>query len=131
MSCGVGCRHGSDPALLWLWCSHPAGYPHLRTLSSFTTVQPFCPPLGSLNLSTHFQAQGLHTCPLPIWNNLLRLTHIYPYRLVLLDTSLWPLTCATAQQLGSCVAMAVGQHGSCSSDLTPRPGNLHMLWVWP
>ena len=20
MSCGVGCRHGSDPALLWLWC---------------------------------------------------------------------------------------------------------------
>ena len=20
MSCGVGCRHGSDPPLLWLWC---------------------------------------------------------------------------------------------------------------
>ena len=20
MSCGVGCRHGSDPTLLWLWC---------------------------------------------------------------------------------------------------------------
>ena len=20
MSCGVGCRSGSDPALLWLWC---------------------------------------------------------------------------------------------------------------
>ena len=20
MMCGVGCRHGSDPALLWLWC---------------------------------------------------------------------------------------------------------------
>ena len=20
MSCGVGCRCGSDPALLWLWC---------------------------------------------------------------------------------------------------------------
>ena len=19
MSCGVGCKHGSDPALLWLW----------------------------------------------------------------------------------------------------------------
>jgi len=19
VSCGVGCRHGSDPALLWLW----------------------------------------------------------------------------------------------------------------
>ena len=19
-SCGVGCRHGLDPALLWLWC---------------------------------------------------------------------------------------------------------------
>ena len=20
MSCGVGCKRGSDPALLWLWC---------------------------------------------------------------------------------------------------------------
>ena len=20
MSCGVGCRHGLDPVLLWLWC---------------------------------------------------------------------------------------------------------------
>ena len=20
MSCGIGCRHGSDLALLWLWC---------------------------------------------------------------------------------------------------------------
>ena len=20
MSCGVGCRHSSDPMLLWLWC---------------------------------------------------------------------------------------------------------------
>jgi len=20
VSCGVGCRHGSDPTLLWLWC---------------------------------------------------------------------------------------------------------------
>jgi len=20
MSCGVGCRQGSDPTLLWLWC---------------------------------------------------------------------------------------------------------------
>ena len=20
VSCGVGCRHGSDPVLLWLWC---------------------------------------------------------------------------------------------------------------
>ena len=19
MSCGIGCRHGSDPTLLWLW----------------------------------------------------------------------------------------------------------------
>ena len=24
MSCGVGRRHGSDPALLWLWCRPPA-----------------------------------------------------------------------------------------------------------
>ena len=24
MSCGVGCRHHSDPALLWLWCRRAA-----------------------------------------------------------------------------------------------------------
>ena len=27
MSCGVGCRHGSDPALLWLWCRPSATAP--------------------------------------------------------------------------------------------------------
>jgi len=35
VSCGVGCRSGSDPALLWLW-HRPGGYssdstPSLRT----------------------------------------------------------------------------------------------------
>ena len=27
MSCGVGCRRGSDPALLWLWCRPEATAP--------------------------------------------------------------------------------------------------------
>ena len=27
MSCGVGCRHGSDSALLWLWCRPEATAP--------------------------------------------------------------------------------------------------------
>ena len=27
MSCGVGCRRGSDPALLWLWCRPAATAP--------------------------------------------------------------------------------------------------------
>ena len=27
MSCGVGCRCGSDPALLWLWCRSAATAP--------------------------------------------------------------------------------------------------------
>ena len=27
MSCGVGCRRGSDPALLWLWCRPVATAP--------------------------------------------------------------------------------------------------------
>ena len=27
MSCGVGCRHGSDPKLLWLWCRPVATAP--------------------------------------------------------------------------------------------------------
>ena len=31
MSCGVGCRHDSDPALLWLWC-RPAAVAPIRPL---------------------------------------------------------------------------------------------------
>ena len=31
MSCGVGCRHGSDPTLLWLWC-RPAATAPIRPL---------------------------------------------------------------------------------------------------
>ena len=27
MSCGVGCRRGSDPELLWLWCRLVAAAP--------------------------------------------------------------------------------------------------------
>ena len=27
MSCGLGYRHGSDPALLWLWCKLAATAP--------------------------------------------------------------------------------------------------------
>ena len=27
MSCGVGCRHGLDPPLLWLWCRLVAAAP--------------------------------------------------------------------------------------------------------
>jgi len=27
VSCGVGCRRGSDPALLWLWCRLVAAAP--------------------------------------------------------------------------------------------------------
>ena len=32
MSCGVGCRHSSDPALLWLWC-RPAAVALIRPLA--------------------------------------------------------------------------------------------------
>ena len=32
MSCGVGCRCGSDPALLWLWC-RPAATAPIRLLA--------------------------------------------------------------------------------------------------
>ena len=31
MSCGVGCRWGSDPVLLWLWC-RPAAMALIRPL---------------------------------------------------------------------------------------------------
>jgi len=32
MSCGVGCRCGSDPELLWLWC-RPAATAPIRPLA--------------------------------------------------------------------------------------------------
>ena len=32
VSCGVGCRHGSDPALLWLWW-RPAATVPIRPLA--------------------------------------------------------------------------------------------------
>ena len=32
MSCGVGCGHGLNPALLWLWCGWAATAP-IRSLS--------------------------------------------------------------------------------------------------
>ena len=32
VSCGVGCRHGSDPALLWLW-RRPAATAPIRPLA--------------------------------------------------------------------------------------------------
>jgi len=32
MSCSVGCRCGSDPALLWLWC-RPAATAPIRPLA--------------------------------------------------------------------------------------------------
>ena len=32
MRCGVGCRRGSDPALLWLWC-RPVAMALIRPLA--------------------------------------------------------------------------------------------------
>ena len=32
MSCGVGCRRGSDPKLLWLWC-RPTATVSIRPLA--------------------------------------------------------------------------------------------------
>ena len=32
MSCGIGCRHGLDPTLLWLWC-RPAAVAPIRPLA--------------------------------------------------------------------------------------------------
>jgi len=32
VSCGVGCRHSSDPTLLWLWC-RPAAINPIRPLA--------------------------------------------------------------------------------------------------
>ena len=32
MSCGVGCKNGLDPALLWLWC-RPAATAPIRILA--------------------------------------------------------------------------------------------------
>ena len=32
VSCGAGCRHGSDPELLWLWC-RPAAIAPIKPLA--------------------------------------------------------------------------------------------------
>jgi len=32
VNCGVGCRHGSDPELLWLWC-RPVATASIRPLA--------------------------------------------------------------------------------------------------
>ena len=32
VNCGVGCRHGLDPELLWLWC-RPAAIAPIRPLA--------------------------------------------------------------------------------------------------
>ena len=32
VSCGVGCKHGSDPTLLWLWC-RPVAMAPIRPLA--------------------------------------------------------------------------------------------------
>ena len=43
MSCGVVCRHGSDPALLWLWCG-PAAAVLIQPLDwelPYAQVRPF------------------------------------------------------------------------------------------
>ena len=39
MSCGVGCRHGSDPTLLWLW----------RRLAAIALIRPLAwePPYAT------------------------------------------------------------------------------------
>ena len=43
MSCGVGCRHGSDPPLLWLWC-RPATTAPTSTPSLGISICPRCGP---------------------------------------------------------------------------------------
>ena len=39
MSCGIGCRHGSDPVLLWLW-RRPAA-------TALISPQAWEPPYGA------------------------------------------------------------------------------------
>ena len=48
VSCGVGRRHGLDPALLWLWCS-PAAVAPIRSLS----WEPPCATSVALKIHTH------------------------------------------------------------------------------
>ena len=52
MSCGVVCRHGSDPVLLWLW-RRPAGYSSDSTTSLGTSICHECSPKN-----THTKGNG-------------------------------------------------------------------------
>ena len=44
MSCAVGRRHGSDPALLWLWCRLVATAPIRQTPTLGTSICCGCSP---------------------------------------------------------------------------------------
>ena len=55
MSCGVGLRHVSDPALLWLWC-RPAAIAPIRPL-------PWEPPGAALEKTKRQKKKKKKKCP--------------------------------------------------------------------
>ena len=52
VNCGIGLRHGSDPALLWLWCS-PGSYSSDLTPSLGTSIYHRYSPCAA-NLICYF-----------------------------------------------------------------------------
>ena len=54
MSCGVGCRHGSDPALLWLWHRLAAAAP----TGPLAWEPPYAAGTALENTHRHTHTQG-------------------------------------------------------------------------
>ena len=55
VSCGVGCRHGSDPKFLWLWC-RPAAIAPIRPLA---WEPPYAMGVALKRPKIYFRGEGL------------------------------------------------------------------------
>ena len=118
MSCGIGRRHSSDPKLLWLWCRLAAAAP-IQPIAWELQIAMGAPlhpkKRKSKNRSSHCGAAEMN----PTRN------HEVPGLISGLAQWIWccrELQCRLQMQLGSCVAVAVVQASSYSSDLTPSLG---------
>ena len=66
MSCGVGRRHGSDPALLWVWC-RPAAVAQIQPLVLELSICCECSPKKT-NKQTN-KTKKNQRGEFPLWRN--------------------------------------------------------------
>ena len=143
MSCGVGHRHGLDPELLWLWC-RPAS---TALIWSLAWEPPYVMGVAlKRQKPKEKEKKEKRKVTGPTWQQCwgcLGLHTLMRHTLAILST-VFPISgcllhaqpCANSgdtirTRLRSGIVVAVAQAGTCSSDSTPKPGNVHMPWVQP